>query len=258
MICIGLHHCQHFLAGTERRSRSTRWQWGPWGGASGRLAATARYLGLPTGPTCRVVGVRVPVGMAGLYGLAGAQRPWPSARPRTDASTPSHSASLSSKVATSAGDAPSVRARAESARRSRSTLHSAMDVVRNNFPYLHRRIWAHSVVARRLYSQLNKRLAPSRASQLLGAKRGVIPDHILWPSLPQVPTPLTSLRHSGPLPTKVVPLTGYKILPFSTQQATLAENTNLPLALNSMPCCGPRARLWSERVGHSQPRALWR
>ena len=150
MICIGLHHCQHFLAGTERRSRSTRWQWGPWGGASGRLAATARYLGLPTGPTCRVVGVRGPVGMAGLYGLAGAQRPWPSARPRTDASTPSHSASLSSKVATSAGDAPSVRARAESARRSRSRLHSAMDVVRNNFPYLHRRIWAHSVVARRL------------------------------------------------------------------------------------------------------------
>ena len=134
MICIGLHHCQHFLAGTERRSRSTRWQWGPWGGASGRLAATARYLGLPTGPTCRVVGVRGPVGMAGLYGLAGAQRPWPSARPRTDASTPSHSASLSSKVATSAGDAPSVRARAESARRSRSTLHSAMDVARNNFP----------------------------------------------------------------------------------------------------------------------------
>ena len=52
-------------------------------------------------------------------------------------------------------------------------------MVRNNFPYLHRRIWAHSVVARRLFSQLNKRLAPSRASQFLGAKRGVIPDHIL-------------------------------------------------------------------------------
>ena len=31
----------------------------------------------------------------------------------------------------------------------------AMDVVRNNFPYLHRRIWAHSVVARRLFSQLH-------------------------------------------------------------------------------------------------------
>jgi len=29
------------------------------------------------------------------------------------------------------------------------------DVVRNNFPYLHRRIWAHSVVARRLFSQLH-------------------------------------------------------------------------------------------------------
>ena len=31
----------------------------------------------------------------------------------------------------------------------------AKDVVRNNFPYLHRRIWAHSVVARRLFSQLH-------------------------------------------------------------------------------------------------------
>ena len=29
------------------------------------------------------------------------------------------------------------------------------DVARDNFPYLHRRIWAHSVVARRLFSQLN-------------------------------------------------------------------------------------------------------
>ncbi len=35
------------------------------------------------------------------------------------------------------------------------TVIAAKDVVRNNFPYLHRRIWAHSVVARRLFSQLN-------------------------------------------------------------------------------------------------------
>jgi len=33
--------------------------------------------------------------------------------------------------------------------------NAAKDVVRNNFPYLHRRIWAHSVVARRLFSQLH-------------------------------------------------------------------------------------------------------
>ena len=71
----------------------------------------------------------------------------------------------------------------------------------------------------------------------------VISDHILWPSLPQVPTPLTSLRHSGPLPTKVVPLTGYKILPFSTQQATLAENTNLPLVLIRYPAVGRVTRV---------------
>ena len=53
------------------------------------------------------------------------------------------------------------------------------------------------------------------------------PTGTLWPSLPQVPTPLsrrmslpimlTRFKHSGPLPTMVAPLTGYKILPFSTQ-----------------------------------------
>ena len=37
----------------------------------------------------------------------------------------------------------------------KEALVAAKDVVRNNFPYLHRRIWAHSVVARRLFSQLN-------------------------------------------------------------------------------------------------------
>ena len=36
-----------------------------------------------------------------------------------------------------------------------SGVSGSKDVVRNNFSYLHRRIWAHSVVARRLFSQLN-------------------------------------------------------------------------------------------------------
>ena len=53
------------------------------------------------------------------------------------------------------------------------------------------------------------------------------PTGTLWPSLPQVPTPLsrrmslpimvTFLSDSGPLPTMVAPLTGYWILPSSTQ-----------------------------------------
>src|SRR6218665_2687150 len=53
------------------------------------------------------------------------------------------------------------------------------------------------------------------------------PTGTLWPALPQVPTPLsrrmslpisvTFLSASGPLPMMVAPLTGYWILPFSTQ-----------------------------------------
>ena len=33
----------------------------------------------------------------------------------------------------------------------------------------------------------------------------------------------------------VAPLTGYWILPFSTQNASLAENTNLPLVMSTWP-----------------------
>ena len=53
------------------------------------------------------------------------------------------------------------------------------------------------------------------------------PTGTLWPSLPQVPTPLSRrmslpimlmrVSASGPLPMRVAPLTGYWILPFSTQ-----------------------------------------
>ena len=63
--------------------------------------------------------------------------------------------------------------------------------------------------------------------------------------MPQVPTPLSSdmslpiiatrVRHSGPLPISVAPFTGYKILPFSTQKASLAEKTNLPLVMSTWP-----------------------
>mmetsp|Transcript_34863 Transcript_34863/g.63558 ORF Transcript_34863/g.63558 Transcript_34863/m.63558 type:complete len:134 (+) Transcript_34863:448-849(+) len=53
------------------------------------------------------------------------------------------------------------------------------------------------------------------------------PTGTLWPSLPHTPTPvssamslpimLTRVSASGPLPMMVAPLTGYWILPFSTQ-----------------------------------------
>ncbi|MCY1374061.1 hypothetical protein D9M69_613760 [compost metagenome] len=33
----------------------------------------------------------------------------------------------------------------------------------------------------------------------------------------------------------VAPFTGYWILPFSTQKASLAENTNLPLVMSTCP-----------------------
>ena len=44
---------------------------------------------------------------------------------------------------------------------------------------------------------------------------------------------LTRVSASGPLPMMVAPLTGYWILPFSTQNASLAENTNLPLVMST-------------------------
>jgi hypothetical protein len=71
------------------------------------------------------------------------------------------------------------------------------------------------------------------------------PTGTLWPSLPHTPTPvsscmslpirLTRVSASGPLPMIVAPFTGYWILPFSTQKASLAENTNLPLVMSTWP-----------------------
>ncbi len=71
------------------------------------------------------------------------------------------------------------------------------------------------------------------------------PTGTLCPSLPQTPTPvsrlmslpiaLTRVSASGPLPISVAPLTGYWILPFSTQNASLAEKTNLPLVMSTWP-----------------------
>src|SRR5690606_3299664 len=64
-----------------------------------------------------------------------------------------------------------------------------------------------------------------------------------WPSLPQVPTPLSSARSlptmdtlliaSGPLPIRVAPLIGAVMRPSSIRYASLVENTNLPLVMST-------------------------
>ena len=64
-------------------------------------------------------------------------------------------------------------------------------------------------------------------------------------SYAHVPTPVSSsrslpiidtrVRASGPLPMIVAPFTGYCTLPFSTQNASLAETTNLPLVMSTWP-----------------------
>src|SRR5262249_4847601 len=71
------------------------------------------------------------------------------------------------------------------------------------------------------------------------------PTGTLCPSLPQVPMPVSSSRSlpimltrvsaSGPLPMMVAPFTGYWMRPFSIQNASLAENTNLPLVMSTWP-----------------------
>ena len=50
-----------------------------------------------------------------------------------------------------------------------------------------------------------------------------------------LPIIVTRVSASGPLPMMVAPFTGYWILPFSTQYASDAENTNLPLVMSTCP-----------------------
>ena len=50
-----------------------------------------------------------------------------------------------------------------------------------------------------------------------------------------VPTTLTRVSASGPLPMKVAPLTGRRSLPASMRYASLAEKTNLPLVMSTCP-----------------------
>ena len=66
-----------------------------------------------------------------------------------------------------------------------------------------------------------------------------------WPSLPQVPPPpssfmslptmLTRVRTSGPLPISVAHFTGDPIFQFSIRYASLAENTNFPEVMSTWP-----------------------
>src|SRR5262249_38858809 len=71
------------------------------------------------------------------------------------------------------------------------------------------------------------------------------PTGIDWPSLPQIPTPLSSCRSLptmltcrrtvGPSPIRVAPLTGMVTCPSSIRYASLAENTNFPLVMSTWP-----------------------
>src|SRR5205814_3062972 len=66
-----------------------------------------------------------------------------------------------------------------------------------------------------------------------------------WPSLPQVPTPSSSLKSlpiivtlviaSGPLPISVAPLTAAPTFPSSIRYASEAEKTNLPEVISTLP-----------------------
>ena len=73
---------------------------------------------------------------AGKMRFAFGEQPWPTTGSKRDACCPRLSAKIDNMLVSLMRIAPK-------------------DVVRNNFPYLHRRIWAHSVVARRLFSQLH-------------------------------------------------------------------------------------------------------